>query len=314
LDRGRTLRLHAPAQGGRLDVVLVELLEGQSRSRVQKLIRGGRVEVEGRAITKTGYALEGGEELRVHLPKPQATGLQPEAIPLDIIYEDQDLIIVNKPPGMVVHPSAGHAGGTLVHAALAHAPDIQGVGEAGRPGVVHRLDKDTSGLILLAKHDEAHRWLQRQFKDREVKKTYLALVEGVPPTPAGRVEAPIGRDPKHRQRMAVVPKTRGREAVSIYRTRESFQGHALLEVEPETGRTHQIRVHLAFLGCPVVGDRIYGRRRSLVPAPRQMLHAHRLVFRLPSTPEPVAFEAGLPADFQKALEWLRGREGAKPVR
>jgi 23S rRNA pseudouridine1911/1915/1917 synthase len=207
---------------------------------------------------------------------------------------------------MVVHPAAGHATGTLVHAALAHAPDLEGIGGEVRPGVVHRLDRDTSGLILLAKNDGAYRSLQQQFKSRAISKIYLAIAEGHPPTKTGKVEAAIGRDPRNRKRMAVVPDSKGRSAVTSYRVREAFREACLLEVHPETGRTHQIRVHLAFLGCPVAGDRVYGRRRPVVQATRQMLHAWRLRLVLPGESEPREFEAAVPMDFELVLAALRG--------
>ena len=205
---------------------------------------------------------------------------------------------------MVVHPSAGHETGTLVHAALAYSPDMEGVGGEVRPGVVHRLDKDTSGLILLAKNDAAHHELQQQFKDRSVEKVYLALVDGQPPTSSGRIEAHIGRDPRHRKRMAVVHSRKGREAITIYNTIESFSEHSLLEVHPKTGRTHQIRVHLAYIKCPVVGDREYGRKRPTLPIKRQFLHAGRLTIRLPGEATSRGFEAPLPPDLEAVLDYL----------
>jgi 23S rRNA pseudouridine1911/1915/1917 synthase len=301
----RRERIRVPPPGGRLDHVLVERLPGLSRSRLQALIRDGALTVDDRPITKPGHRLEGGELLQLSIPRSSPSAIEPESIPLDVIFESDDVLIVNKPAGMVVHPAVGHARGTLVHAALGHAPDMVGVGGETRPGVVHRLDKDTSGLILLAKHDAAHHALQRHFKDRTVDKTYLALVDGHPPTPSGRIEAPIGRDARHRQRMAVTAPGKGRAAVTSYDTREAFPQHALLEVRPLTGRTHQIRVHLAFLGCPVVGDPVYGRRKPTVPVGRQMLHAWRLRLCLPGEAEARQFEARLPADFLAALAGLR---------
>jgi 23S rRNA pseudouridine1911/1915/1917 synthase len=194
-----------------------------------------------------------------------------------------------------------------VHAALAHAPDILGVGGEARPGVVHRLDKDTSGLILLAKHDRAHHHLERLFKERRIEKTYLAIVDGRPRTPTGRVEASIGRDMRQRKRMAVVAAGRGREAATRFRILESFLDHALLEVQPETGRTHQIRVHLAFIGCPIVGDRVYGRKKVSLPVSRQLLHAWKVGLVLPGEEEAREFEAPIPQDFARALDLLRAR-------
>jgi len=205
----------------------------------------------------------------------------------------------------VVHPAAGHDTGTLVHAVLGYDPDIEGIGGEERPGVVHRLDKETSGLILLAKNDRAHHWLQDQFRLRQVEKTYLALVDGAPPTPSGRVEAPVGRDPSHRKKMAVMPLGKGREAVSEYVTLETFEKHTLLEYHPLTGRTHQIRLHCMFLGCPIVGDKIYGHRKSSIDIDRHFLHAARLKIILPGEKQARAFEAPLPDELQTILDSLR---------
>lgn len=292
-------------QPQRLDKYLVAELPEFSRSRLQSLIKDGLVTVDGIPAHKSGQLIEGSALIRVAIPPPEPTELEAEEIPLDIIFENQDLLVVDKPAGMVVHPSAGHKSGTLVHAALAHAPDIEGVGGVQRPGVVHRLDKDTSGLILLAKNDAAHQWLSAQFRDREVEKTYLALVDGGPPTPSGRVEAAVGRDPVDRKRMAVVPPGHGRAAVSEYRTVHRYAEHSLLEVHPITGRTHQIRLHLKFLGCPVVGDRVYGRRHPSLPLKRQFLHAARLRFKLPGESEASEFEAPLPEDLLILLDELQ---------
>lgn len=288
----------------RLDKFLVEALPDYSRARLQALIKAGQVLVDGQVPHKAGQMLEPGARIEVYIPPPAPTTLQPEAIPLRIIFEDANLLVVDKPAGMVVHPSAGHATGTLVHAALAHAPHIEGVGGERRPGVVHRLDKDTSGLILLAKNDFAHHWLQDQFRKRLVHKTYLALVDGHPPTPSGRVEVAIARDPLRPQRMAAVPEARGKAAVSEYHTLESFPQHALLEVRPVTGRTHQIRLHLAFLGCPVAGDTVYGRRKPSLPLARHFLHAAHLEITLPGETTPHLFQAPLPPDLRAVLATL----------
>ncbi|NMB89338.1 MAG: RluA family pseudouridine synthase [Chloroflexi bacterium] len=289
----------------RLDKYLADQLPEHSRSRLQNLIREGEVLVDGSVVTKSGFKLEQGVAVQIHIPPQEPSELVPEAIPLEIVFENQDILVVNKPAGMVVHPAAGHSTGTLVHAALSHAPDMEGISGEQRPGVVHRLDKDTSGLILLAKNDAAQRWLQNQFRSRQVKKVYLALVDGLPPTPSGRVETPIGRDPSHRKQMAVVPIKRGREAVTEYHTLESFPQHTLIEAHPVTGRTHQIRIHMAFLGCPIVGDRLYGRRSPTLPLDRQFLHAARLRVVLPGEKDPREFEAPLPADLQAVLDQLR---------
>jgi 23S rRNA pseudouridine1911/1915/1917 synthase len=291
----------------RLDKYLVELLQEFSRSRIQGLIEDGFVEVNGRAAKKAGQTLESGFQVTIRILPPVPTDLVAEEIPLDIVFENDDLIVVNKPAGMVVHPAAGHSSGTLVNAVLGYEPQIEGIGGEERPGVVHRLDKETSGLILLAKNERAHRWLQDQFRLRKVDKTYLALVDGKPPTPSGRVEAHIGRDPSHRKRMAIVPESRGREAISEYKTVESFRDHTLLEFHPHTGRTHQIRLHCAFLGCPIVGDEVYGRKKLSVDIDRHFLHAYRLKIVLPGEKEPRIFEVALPAELEQVLASLRAQ-------
>ena len=300
----RQVRFEVPLTGGRLDLTLVMQVPDLSRTRIQQLIRSGMVKIDGLIASKPGFRLNGGEVVEILIPAPVRSKLQAEQIPIDIIFETDDLLLVNKPAGMVVHPSAGHETGTLVHAALAYSPDMEGVGGEVRPGVVHRLDKDTSGLILLAKNDAAHHELQQQFKDRSVEKVYLALVDGQPPTPSGRIEAHIGRDPRHRKRMAVVHSGKGREAITIYHTIESFSEHSLLEVHPKTGRTHQIRVHLAYIKCPVVGDREYGRKRPTLPIKRQFLHAARLTVRLPGEATSRRFEAPLAPDLEAVLDYL----------
>lgn len=295
----------------RLDKFVTAQLGSFSRSRVQGWIKEGLVSVDGNPVTKTGFMLEKPALVTVRIPPQRPSRLEPEQIPLDVVFENEEVLVVNKPAGMVVHPSPGHESGTLVHAALAHAPEMLGVGGEHRPGVVHRLDKDTSGIIILAKNDAAHQFLQAQFKARTAHKVYLALVDGAPPTPTGRIEAPIARDMSHRKRMKVVPSGQGREAVSEYRTLERFAEHTLLEVKPLTGRTHQIRVHLAFLGCPVAGDVLYGHRRPTLPLSRQFLHAYSLTITLPGETEPRTFTAPLPPDLQAVLDGLRKREGVK---
>jgi 23S rRNA pseudouridine1911/1915/1917 synthase len=289
----------------RLDKFLVSKIPEFSRTRLQALIENGSILVDGAVAHKSGQMVSQGELVQVHIPPAQPGVLVPEAIPLDIVFENDDLLVVNKPAGMVVHPAVGHASGTLVHAALAHAPEMAGIGGEKRPGVVHRLDRDTSGLILLAKNDQAHRFLQDQFRLRKTIKTYIALVDGKPPTPTGRIEAPVGRDSVHRKLMAVTGVKKGREAVSEYRTLESFREHTLLEVHPLTGRTHQIRVHLKFIGCPVAGDRLYGHRHPTIELDRQFLHAARLTILLPGEAEPRTFEAPLPDELRKVLERLK---------
>lgn len=293
----------------RLDVFLTGCLPEFSRSRIQGLIKDGFVTVDGGPVTKAGRDMEAGEKIEIRIPPPAPSGLVAEKIPLDIIFENDDLLVVNKPAGMVVHPSPGHDSGTLVHAALGHSPEMVGIGGEERPGIVHRLDKETSGLIVVAKNEQAHRWLQDQFRTRTVEKYYLALVDGKPPTPTGRVEAPIGRNTTHRKLMAVVPFEKGREAISLYKTLEKFPAHTLVEVHPLTGRTHQIRVHMAFLGCPVVGDRIYGKKRSTIELDRHFLHAYKLKIILPGEAEPRVFEAPLPEELRDVLEKLHLKTG-----
>ncbi len=289
----------------RLDKFLVECLPEFSRSRLQALIQDGRVTVDGKTAGKAGLMVEVGQQVQVMVPPPEPTDLIPEEIPLDVIYEDDQLLVINKPAGMVVHPAPGHNSGTLVHAVLAHDPDMEGIGGEQRPGVVHRLDKDTSGVLLLAKNDAMHHWLQAQFKARKLTKEYLALVDGHPPTPTGRIEAAIGRDPSHRKRMAIVPDHKGRDAVTEYTTVETFLQHTLLRVRILTGRTHQIRLHLAFLGCPVAGDLIYGHRHSTIALQRFFLHAAHLTINLPGKSAPVTFEAPLPPELANILSQLR---------
>jgi 23S rRNA pseudouridine1911/1915/1917 synthase len=291
-------------QPARLDKYLVTCLPELSRSRIQNLIKDGQVAVNTLAPHKAGQMLEKGATVQVNIPPPQPSQLIPEAIPLDILFENNDLMVVNKPAGMVVHPAAGHSSGTLVHAALAHSPEMEGIGGEQRPGVVHRLDKNTSGLILLAKNDLTHRFLQDQFRTRKIQKTYLALVDGHPPTPSGRIEAPVGRDTRSRNKMAVVTSEKGRQAVSEYRTLASYPAHTLLEVHPITGRTHQIRLHLAYLGCPVTGDTVYGHRQASFPIKRHFLHAARLQVQLRGETAPRTFEAPLPPELQNIIDIL----------
>ena len=297
----KTLELTADRSGERLDVFLARRCPELSRSYAQRLISESMVTVAGRA-TKPSQLIASGERVVVRIPPPEPLELTPERIPIAIIYQDRNILVVDKPAGLTVHPAPGHPRGTLVNALLAICPDLQGIAGTLRPGIVHRLDKDTSGLLVVAKNDRAQRELSRQLKEREVKKTYLALVHGRPEPAAGTVEAPIGRHPKNRKKMAVV--AGGREAETRYRTREVIDGYALLEVEPVTGRTHQIRVHMAALGHPVVGDSTYGRRSPFVG--RQFLHAWRLAFALPGSGRWVEFESPLPAELREALARARG--------
>jgi 23S rRNA pseudouridine1911/1915/1917 synthase len=287
----------ADTAGVRLDKFVGERCPELSRTHAQKLITGGFVTVNGRTA-RASLKLETGDRVDVAIPPEAPSPLVPEAIPLNIIYEDNDLLVVDKPAGLAVHPAPGHPGHTLVNAVLNYLPGlVENTDESGRPGIVHRLDKDTSGVILVAKNRLAQANLSGQFRSRSVVKSYLVLVRGRLTPESGIIEAAIGRDPRHRQRMAVV--SRGREARTSYRVLKYIGGCSLLEIRPETGRTHQIRVHLAAIGFPVVGDATYG-----VPSPqlpRQFLHAYRLGFRLPSTGEYVEFESPLPPDLEQAL-------------
>jgi 23S rRNA pseudouridine1911/1915/1917 synthase len=301
----RIVAFASQALGERLDKLIAAELADLSRTQVQRLIDEGWVTLNGQVITKAGQRLEAPAQIEVRIPPPAPSSYLPENIPLDILFENDDLLVINKPAGMVVHPSAGHFQGTLVNAILGHDPDLEGVGDEQRPGIVHRLDKDTSGLIVVAKNDAAHAELQRQFKAREVEKLYLALLDGRPPTDTGRIEAAIGRDVKQRKQMAVVPEHRGRAALTEYRVLEKFPAHTLVEARLLTGRTHQIRLHFAYLKCPVVGDTVYGRRRPSLPLERQFLHATSLMLRLPGSGEQRNFSAPLPEDLACVLSSLR---------
>lgn len=292
------------AEPMRLDRFLTAELSDYSRSRLLQFIKDERVTVDDNPVTKGGYWLSDGKSVTITLPEDRPSELIPEEIPLDILYEDENTIILNKPAGIVVHPSFGHRTGTLVHAVLAHCKDLKSFGGEIRPGVVHRLDRDTSGILLMAKNEKALNFLQKQFKSREIDKRYLALVDGRPPTPTGRIEAPISRDPNRRQMMAILPADKGREAVTEYFTKEEYKNHTLLEAKLLTGRTHQLRVHFAFLKCPIVADVLYGYRKHSIDLPRHFLHAHKITVTLPGTTEPRTFEAPLPSELQAALNDL----------
>jgi 23S rRNA pseudouridine1911/1915/1917 synthase len=302
----RRIELTVGEGGTRLDRYLTDQASDLSRSAIRRLIDTGQITVSGEPA-KASYRLKPGDRVVAYLPQPELSEPVAEAIPLSIVYEDEVLIVVDKPAGMVIHPAPGHQSGTLVNALLAHCPELAATGggaQDARPGVVHRLDRDTSGLILVAKNEQIRRALQRQFQARQVHKVYVALLEGQLQTARGRIEAPLGRDPRHRQRMAVVPG--GREAVTEYRLLASFRGgdYSLVEAEPKTGRTHQIRVHFASIGHPVVGDAVYGRRRTRLPVARQFLHAQRLGFNHPLTGQAMEFEAPLPEDLTAVLRLL----------
>jgi len=285
-------------QSARLDKYVVGKCSELSRTRVQKLISDGYVTVNG-SVVKAGLKLNIGDRVTVSIPPPTPSPLLPEDIPLKILYEDGDLLVIDKPAGLTVHPAPGHPDHTLVNALLSHLPDLPDTGDSPRPGIVHRLDKDTSGLMLVAKNSVAQANLSDQFKNRSVAKAYLVLVKGHLTPEHGIIEAPIGRDSRNRKRMAVTVAGRGREARTQYQVVRYVDDHTLLEVVPETGRTHQIRVHLSAIGYPVVGDTTYGVRSPHLS--RQFLHASRLGFQLPSSDEYVEFKSALPPDLEQAL-------------
>jgi 23S rRNA pseudouridine1911/1915/1917 synthase len=303
-DRYVTLMLDRP--GERLDSALADELPELSRAQCQRLIREGQVTIGGERV-KSSLMLRGGETVNVVIPAPEVTGLVADPIPLDIRYEDDDLIVVNKAAGMVVHPSPGHERGTLVNAILAYCPDVIGIGGQVRPGVVHRLDKDTSGLVLVAKNDRALRYVQDQFRERSVKKIYIALSEGRFRRDSVLIDAAIGRDARDRKRMRVIPPDAGvssRPAQTAVRLLRHYGEFSLLDCRPITGRTHQIRVHLAYCGYPVVGDIVYGRRKQTLLRGRHFLHASELTFRRPSDRLEVAVGAALPPELQQILDDL----------
>jgi len=290
-----TFPVDAAEAGRRFDHFLTGKLEGLSRSRIQAVIRKGGALLNGRP-TKASEPVSEGDVVSWRQPEvvPCDTA-SPEDIPLDILYEDDWLIVLNKPAGMVVHPGAGNEHGTMVSALLHHCGSLSQVGGVERPGIVHRLDKETSGCLVVAKNDAAHQSLSEQFAGREVRKTYLALVAGAPRYRTGVVNAPIARHHIHRQKMAISRNDRGREAVTEYRLLSSAGGRSLIECKPRTGRTHQIRVHLKHLGCPILGDPLYGKRGDF---PRHMLHAWKLQFFHPADRRPLTFEAPPPPEFR----------------
>jgi 23S rRNA pseudouridine1911/1915/1917 synthase len=283
----------------RLDQFLAKRLPEYSRSRLQQLIRGGFVRLNG-GTSRQRQIVRAGDKIDLIEPPPEKVDIQPEAIPLDVLFEDDDLIVINKPAGMTVHPGAGQREHTLVNALLSHCAGLSGVGGKERPGIVHRLDKETSGCLVVAKNDMAHRELSKQFAARTVEKIYLALVAGKLRKPAGVIDEKIGRHPVHRKRMQVSPH-RGRTARTEYRVIRSSDAASLIECRLHSGRTHQIRVHLHHLGHPVLGDKVYGPRFAK-NFPRQMLHAWKLGFRHPHTSQWKTFEASLPVDFDIAVK------------
>jgi 23S rRNA pseudouridine1911/1915/1917 synthase len=298
------MKIQAVEVGRRLDRYLVSVLDDLSRTAVQQLITEGVVLVNGRP-SKPGYALRSGDEIQLYSlkPKNRAGYIKPQHLPLDVVYEDQDLLVVNKAAGVVIHPSAGHYDDTLVNALLAHYPDIQKDRGDERPGIVHRLDKDTSGLVIIARNAATQAALLEQMKRRQIVKRYLALVEGIVALDQGSIEAPIGRDPRHRQQMTITARG-SREARTHFRVLERFARHTLLLLELETGRTHQIRVHLKAIGHPIVGDPVYGSGSTIRGSTlkRQFLHAYQLKLVHPTTGAIIELEAPLPGDLQAVLD------------
>lgn len=293
----------------RLDRYLADQVTDLSRSRLQKLIEQGHVQVNGEVCTSKKLEVKLGDRIQINIPAAQPLELQAENIPLDILYEDDSLLILNKPAGLVVHPSAGHEAGTMVNALLAHCPTLPGINGVQRPGIVHRLDKDTTGAIAVAKTEQAFHHLQEQFRTKTARRDYLAIVYGAPPQESGTIDQPIGRHPVERQKMAVVPEAKGRRAITHWHVKERLGNYTLMEFELETGRTHQIRVHSAFMGHPIVGDQVYssGRKSVNVNLPGQALHAWRLRLKHPLTEEWVVAIAPLPTTLTKLLEVLKRR-------
>ena len=288
--------------GQRLDVYLAKCLEGLTRSRIRKLIDAGKVMVNG-ASKKAGHKLRENDLVEAEVGKEPSPELRPQDVPLTVLYADDHIVIINKPCGLVVHPGAGNREGTLASALLYRFPEISSLGPAERPGIVHRLDKETSGVMVVARSPEAYASLQKQFKDRDVRKVYLGLAWGKMPS-EGRMDRPIGRHIKHGQRMSVRTR-KPRPAETFFKVREEFKGMSFLEIRPVTGRTHQIRVHLAAAGHPLAGDSRYGRRREQPKFPRLFLHAHRLSFIHPGTGERVEFTSELPTGLVMILQKLR---------
>ena len=297
------LRASEENKNQRLDAFLASSLDGLTRSQATRLIESGEVAVNGRAVSKS-YKLAGGEDIAVTLPEPEPVEAVPQDIPLDVVYEDADVIVVNKPSGMVVHPAPGHPDGTLVNALLYHcAGTLSGVGGALRPGIVHRIDRDTSGLIIAAKNDAAHQYLSAQLADHTLARTYECIVVGALREDRGTVNAPIARHPTDRKRMAVV--AGGREAVTHWEVIARYPGYTHVRCRLETGRTHQIRVHMAYIGHPILGDTVYGAKKEVPGLTGQCLHAVGLRFLHPRTHEVVELSCPLPEEFTRMLQKIR---------
>lgn len=295
-----TVQANENDKGKRIDSFLNEVIEDATRSYIQKIIDGGYVEITGKKTTKSGNKLKGTETIVVNLPEDETLDLIPEDIPLEIIYEDSDIVIINKAPNMVVHPAHGNYNGTLVNALLYHIKDLSTINGVIRPGIVHRLDKDTSGVIVVAKHDEAHTTLSDMFKEKTLEKTYVCIAKGIFKDKSGRIETLIGRDPRDRKKMAVVTEN-GKIAISNYEVLDESKNYSLVKVRIETGRTHQIRVHMKSLNHPILGDATYGNSTDGIA--RQMLHAYRLKFTHPISKKEMVVTAPIPEDFKRALKF-----------
>lgn len=295
-----TVQANENDKGKRIDSFLNEVIEDATRSYIQKIIDGGYVEITGKKTTKSGNKLKGTETIVVNLPEDETLDLIPEDIPLEIIYEDSDIVIINKAPNMVVHPAHGNYNGTLVNALLYHIKDLSTINGVIRPGIVHRLDKDTSGVIVVAKHDEAHTTLSDMFKEKTLEKTYVCIAKGIFKDKSGRIETLIGRDPRDRKKMAVVTEN-GKIAISNYEVLDESKNYSLVKVRIETGRTHQIRVHMKSLNHPILGDATYGNSTDGID--RQMLHAYRLKFTHPISKKEMVVTAPILEDFKRALKF-----------
>lgn len=292
-----TVQANETDKGKRIDKFISEVIDEATRSYIQKIIDSGLVEIQNKKVTKNGNKLKGNEVITIKLPEPENLDLVPEDIPLDIVYEDKDIVVINKGPDMVVHPAYGNYSGTLVNALLHHIKDLSTINGVIRPGIVHRLDKDTSGIIVVAKNNPSHLALAGMFKEKTLEKTYVCIVKGILKEKEGRIETLIGRDSRDRKKMAVV-RENGRIAISNYKVLDESKNHSLVEVKIETGRTHQIRVHMKSLNHPILGDATYGSPSD--KAKRQMLHAYSLKFNHPIDNHEMKIMAPLPEDFKAA--------------
>lgn len=312
IKKGRGMRniaftAESAEKGRRLDVVLVEHMGNHTRSQIQNLIKSKYVSVNDNTITRPGYKVRHGDNIEVRIPSIRKIEIQEEDIPLNILYEDEDIAIIDKPKGMVVHPAPGNCSGTLVNALLYHFDKLSSAGGIIRPGIVHRLDKDTSGLLIVAKNDEAHEKLTEDLKERKIVRIYWAIVERNIGQDEGVIDTPITRHPVNRKRMAVIDSGSSRRAVTHFKVLERFGEYTLVELELETGRTHQIRVHMAYIGNPIIGDTVYGSKRQKFKTNGQVLHAKRLAFTQPITGEYMELEGELPEYFIELLEILRNQ-------